>query len=82
MEAAGGGVQKKNMEWILICLPQQRAVPPSTTRRTGMHGECLRWCGPDKTHIVLVGHGWCESPLPQVVTETSARQPNVKEIKR
>lgn len=39
-----------------------------------MHGEYLRWCGPDKTHIVLVGHRWCESPLPRVVTETSAQQ--------
>lgn len=57
------------MEWILICLLL------STTRRAGMHGEYLRWGGSDKTHIVLVGHGWCGSPLPQVVTETSARQP-------
>lgn len=45
-----------------------------------MHGEYLRWCGPDKTHIVLLGHGWCESPLPRVVTETSAQQRNVEKI--
>lgn len=32
--------------------------------------------GADKTHIVLLGHGWCESPLPRVMTETSAPQPN------
>lgn len=76
----GGGEGK--MEWILICLQQPGCPPPSTTRKAGMHGEYLRWCGPDKTHIVRVGHGWCESPLPRVVTETSARQLNVEEIKR
>lgn len=62
--------------------PAAGALPLSTTRRAGMHGEYLRWCGPDKTHIVLVGHGWCESPLPRVVTETSAQQRNVEEINR
>lgn len=66
-----------------INLSPAAGLPPlSTTRRAGMHGEYLWWCGPDKTHIVLVGHGWCESPLPRVVTETSAQQPNVEEINR
>lgn len=54
--------------------------PFLTTRRVGMHGEYLRWCSADKTHIVLVGHGWRESPLPRVTTEMSEQQRNVEEI--
>lgn len=67
---------------LLICLLQQTPPPFPTTLLAGMHGEYLRWCGPDKTHIVLVGHGWCGSPLPRVMTETSAQQRNVEEINR
>lgn len=74
-----GGVRLEHelkMEWILICLLRWCSPPLDHTERM----ECIQWCGPDKTHIVRVGPGWCESPLLQVMTETSARQRNVKEI--